>query len=102
MDDGLEKTFVAHDNGSLFSCGNSIVLAEPSGNISRLDVLSCSADIIDFLGLGEVFVDIAIHGIQFVRELLKILTDIMPSLISFHVVVVEVPVEKRLAILLQP
>ena len=51
--------------------------------------------------VAEVAIDGFRRGVEFVGEVFEITTDVLAGLVMLHVIVVEVPVEMRLALLLQ-
>ena len=102
MDDNLQKCFVAEHDGSSSSflatggcCSVSVMdfFAQPIGDIACLNVFSRCSDIADMLVLAEIIIDFIGLDIQFVGEILQVLTDILSCLMFLHVIMVEVPIE---------
>ena len=113
VDDGGQEVLVAEHDGRAATGGNAGEgarrvtvgsgggIVEPGADEAGLDILGGCGDNADVVLVAEVAIDGFRRGVEFVREVLEITADVLSGLVMLHVIVVEVPVEMRLALLLQ-
>ena len=99
----LQEVFVAQNDGYIAPHLVAVVLLEPGVYVSRLDVLCWCRYVGDILVLRHVVVDVFLRiAGKFVGIVLQILTDVVAGFIlSLHIVLVVIPVEKGFALFQQ-
>ena len=101
MYDGLQQVLVAEHDSRAAAVVQTLSFAQPSADIACLDVLRGRRDETDVLGYDEVAIDVGRSDVEFVGIVFQIAPDVLSGLVTLQVVVVEIPVEMRLARLLQ-
>ena len=101
VDDHGQQRLVAQHNGRPPSVAVALLFAQPVAGVACLDVLGGRGDVAHGLVPPEVPVDFVALRVQLVGECLQVAPDVLAGLVVCHVVMVEIPVEMRLALLLQ-